>query len=58
MMRETGMPNGLRGVGYSEEDLDALTDKALPQKRLLDNSPLPPGRDRLKELFRESLSYW
>ncbi len=58
MMRQTGMPNGNRGVGYSEDDLDALTDRAFPQKRLLDNSPRPPDRGQLKELFRDSLSYW
>jgi alcohol dehydrogenase class IV len=58
MMRQTGMPNGNRGVGYSEDDLEALTDRAFPQKRLLDNSPRPPDRDQLKELFRDSLSYW
>ena len=58
MMRQTGIPNGLRGVGYSEDDLDALTDRAFPQKRLLDNSPLLPGRDQLLGLFRDALSYW
>ena len=58
MMRQTGIPNGNRGVGYSEDDLEALTDRALPQKRLLDNSPRPPDRGQLKELFRDSLSYW
>ncbi len=58
MMRQTGIPNGLRGVGYSEDDLDALTDRAFPQKRLLDNAPLPIDRDALKGLFRDALSYW
>ena len=58
MMRQTGIPNGLRGVGYSEDDLDALTDRAFPQKRLLANSPLPPDRDQLLGLFRDALSYW
>jgi alcohol dehydrogenase class IV len=58
MMRLTNMPNGLSGVGYDENDLDALTEKAWPQKRLLDNSARVPDRDQLKELFRASLSYW
>ena len=48
MMRQTDIPNGIRGVGYSEDDLEALTDRAFPQKRLLDNSPLVPDRDQLK----------
>jgi alcohol dehydrogenase class IV len=58
MMRQTDMPNGLSGVGYDEGDLDALTEKAWPQKRLLDNAARVPDRGQLKELFRESLSYW
>jgi len=58
MMRQTDIPNGLRGVGYSEDDLEALTDRAFPQKRLLDNAPLAIDRDTLKGLFRDALAYW
>jgi hydroxyacid-oxoacid transhydrogenase len=39
MMRETGIPNGLSGVGYSMDDLDALTNRSYAQKRLIDNGP-------------------
>jgi alcohol dehydrogenase class IV len=35
MMKATGVPNGLTGVGYTQDDLDNLTDKAFPQKRLI-----------------------
>lgn len=58
LMRETGMPNGLRGVGYGEEDLGALTEKAVPQKRLLDNAPCPVSGEDLLDLFRAALAYW
>ncbi len=58
MMRQTGIPNGLAGVGYGEDDVEALTDGAFPQKRLLDNAPCPVSRDQLKELFRAAMSYW
>ncbi len=58
MMRATGIPNGLSGVGYSLDDIDALTDRSFPQKRLIDNAPLSISRDELKELFRDSMSYW
>jgi hydroxyacid-oxoacid transhydrogenase len=58
MMRETGIPNGLSGVGYSMDDLDALTDRSYPQKRLIDNGPMPISRGELKELFRDAMSYW
>ena len=58
MMRETDIPNGLSGVGYSMDDLDALTDRSYAQKRLIDNGPMPISRDELKEMFRDAMSYW
>jgi len=58
MMRKTGIPNGLSGVGYSNEDLDALTEKSYPQKRLIDNGPIPISREELKDIFRDAMSYW
>ena len=58
MMRDTGIPNGLSGVGYSNEDLDALTEKSYPQKRLIDNGPIPISREELKNIFRDAMSYW
>ncbi len=60
MLRETGFPNGLSALGYDENDLDALTDAALPQKRLLDNSPKvsPVTREEIKDIFQDSLTLW
>jgi alcohol dehydrogenase class IV len=58
MMRETGIPNGLSGVGYSIDDLDALTDRSYAQKRLIDNGPMPISREDLKELFSDAMNYW
>ena len=58
MMRDTGIPNGLSGVGYSMSDLDALTDRSFAQKRLIDNGPLPIARNALKKLFHDAMSYW
>jgi len=58
MMRATGIPNGLAGVGYSETDLDALVDRAYPQQRLLQNAPLPVSREDLRDLFSDAMRYW
>ncbi|MCH9012876.1 MAG: iron-containing alcohol dehydrogenase, partial [Proteobacteria bacterium] len=58
LMRVTGMPNGITGVGYGEADIPALTEGAYPQRRLLDNAPRPIGRDELNGLFRNALAYW
>jgi alcohol dehydrogenase class IV len=58
MMRVTGIPNGLSGVGYGPDDIPALTEGAFPQKRLLDNAPLPVSKDQLANLFRDSIRCW
>lgn len=58
MMKATGIPNGLKGVGYSARDLDKLTDGAFPQKRLLGLAPCAVEREDLYKLFEGALSYW
>ena len=58
MMKATDIPNGLKGVGYTVEDLEDLTEGAIPQRRLIDNAPLPISREQLKELFKKALAYW
>ena len=46
------------GVGYSEEDIEALTENTLPTRRLLDISPRPIDKEDLKTIFRDAMSYW
>ena len=56
--KDTGIPNGLQGVGYGKEDLEDLTERSYAQKRLIDNAPCPVSREQMKDLFEDSLSYW
>ncbi|HET7075532.1 MAG TPA: hydroxyacid-oxoacid transhydrogenase [Mycobacterium sp.] len=58
IMRAVGMPNGLSGVGYTEDDVDALTEGAYPQQRLLQNSPREMTKPVLAGLFRQAMRYW
>jgi len=58
VMRATGMPNGISGVGYGESDVDALAAGAIPQQRVLTNSPCEVSEDDLRGLYREALRYW
>jgi alcohol dehydrogenase class IV len=58
LMRKTGIPNGLSGVGYDESDLDALTRGTIVQQRLLTNAPRATNEADLSELFRNALRYW
>jgi hydroxyacid-oxoacid transhydrogenase len=58
IMRAVGMPNGLGGVGYSEDDVAALTEGAYPQQRLLQNAPREMSKPILADLFRQAMRYW
>lgn len=58
LMRSTDMPNGIGGVGYTGEDVSALTAGAFPQQRLLQNAPCAVTEDSLAGLFERAISYW
>jgi hydroxyacid-oxoacid transhydrogenase len=57
LMRATGIPDGLAGVGYARADLDALVARAMLQKRLVDNAPRPVDAGQMHELFAAALTY-
>ncbi len=58
LMRATGMPNGLRGVGYVPSDSAALADGAYPQRRLLTNAPREITKLDLQSLYDQAMAYW
>lgn len=58
LMRRTGMPNGLAGVGYTAADAPALAEGTLPQHRVTKLAPRPAERGDLEALFRDALTYW
>jgi len=58
LMRATQIPNGLSGVGYTPEDIPALTEGSFPQRRLLANAPLEISRDALSGLYQNAMRYW
>jgi alcohol dehydrogenase class IV len=58
MMQATRFPGGLEYVGYSERDVDALTDGAFPQRRVIGNAPRDVSREELRDLFRGAMRYW
>ncbi len=55
LMEATGIPDGLAGLGYTEEDLEALVAGTIVQTRLLDNAPRPVSEGDLAALFRGAL---
>jgi hydroxyacid-oxoacid transhydrogenase len=57
LMRRTGMPNGLRAVGFSSDDVDDLVVGTLPQHRVTKLSPRPASADDLRRLFLDAMTY-
>jgi alcohol dehydrogenase class IV len=56
-MRATGVPTGLRALGYEAADVAALARGALVQKRLVDNAPMQVDEPLMRSLFERALSY-
>jgi len=57
-MQELHVPNGLRAVGYSHEDIPALVKGTVPQHRVTKLSPRPPSEEDLARLFEDAMVYW
>jgi hydroxyacid-oxoacid transhydrogenase len=57
-MQSIGLPNGLEAVGYGSQDIPALVEGTLQQKRLIDLSPNPVHEDALHAILEESLTVW
>lgn len=58
MMRATGIPSGLKALGYGEDDIPALVDGAWKQQRLLVMAPKEVTRDHLATLYGAAMRYW
>lgn len=58
IMRKTGMPNGLKAIGFSEADVDQLVEGTLPQHRVTKLAPKPANAADLRQLFLASMTCW
>lgn len=58
MMKATGIPNGVGGVGYFEADIAGLTKGAWAQQRLITNAPREVSEGDLSGLYRGAMRYW
>ena len=58
LMRDTGIPNGLTAVGYTERDVPALVEGTLKQPRLLAGAPRSVGAADLDWILRDAMQYW
>lgn len=57
-MRNIGLPNGLEAVGYTVNDIPALTEGTLKQKRLLGLSPQLVTARAVEKILQDSLRVW
>ncbi len=58
IMKKVGMPNGLRAVGFTPEDVPALVEGVLPQHRVTKLSPRPASAEDFRQLFLDSMTIW
>ncbi|NLO27770.1 MAG: iron-containing alcohol dehydrogenase [Actinobacteria bacterium] len=58
IMQKVGIPNGLRAVGYTPDDVDALVEGVLPQQRVTKLSPRPATAADFRQMFLDSMTIW
>jgi hydroxyacid-oxoacid transhydrogenase len=58
LLQQTGMPNGLKAVGYGPDDVDALVAGTIVQHRVTKLSPRPATEADLKQIFLDSMTLW
>lgn len=58
LMKDTGSPNGLHELGFTDAHVDQLAEGAFAQHRLTKLSPRTASLDDFKQLFRDAMQYW
>jgi alcohol dehydrogenase class IV len=57
LMRKTGVPNGLSGVGFAPEDVKALAASSSRQSRAIANSPRETNLVDIENIYSAAMSY-
>jgi alcohol dehydrogenase class IV len=58
MMKATGLPNGLKDIGFSEDDLPGLVNGGYAQSRLIAISPREPSEADMLSMYKNAMRYW
>jgi hydroxyacid-oxoacid transhydrogenase len=58
LMKKLEIPNGLKAIGFTPEDIPALVKGTLPQHRVTKLSPRPADEEDLTKLFTDSMTLW
>jgi len=51
LMQRLGVPNGLKSLGFTKDDIPELVKGTLPQHRVTKLAPRPAGEKELYQLF-------
>lgn len=54
-MKKLKVPNGLKSLGFTNNDIPDLVEGTIPQQRVTKLSPKPVGHEELKYLFEQSM---
>lgn len=57
-MERLNVPNGLKALGYGQEDVAGLVEGTLPQHRVTKLSPRAASADDLAALFEHAMVAW
>lgn len=58
LMRQTGMPNGLSGVGFGIDEVKALAASSIRQTRAINNAPKVANQSDMESIYGNSIRYW
>ncbi|EGG21713.1 iron-containing alcohol dehydrogenase [Cavenderia fasciculata] len=58
LMKRLKIPDGLKAINYTKDDIPALVQGTLPQHRVTKLSPRPVGVEELTKLFENSMTIY
>jgi len=58
IMKEVGIPSGIKELGYSKEDIPEIITRAMKQQRLLSIAPKKVNENDLQNILTQSMKNW
>ncbi|MEM7378985.1 MAG: hydroxyacid-oxoacid transhydrogenase [Pseudomonadota bacterium] len=58
LMRATGMPNGLRALGFDDAHCQPMAVSSVRQARAIGNAPRESNVVDMENMYRDALAYW
>ncbi len=58
LMRDSRMPNGLNGIGFGRNNIQALAKSSIRQARAIQNAPKVANLTDMENIYADALNYW